>query len=175
MVLIGVIVCSKNTGIIRITIINIIAIIVLVYPFICPTAGIALVGFVDTTTLFCGSKDLLYATGRGNSTAFCTLSGILWWNKGNILHVLWIMCPLLLEKKSMLVWQRQIWYSKSRTSLKNWSGCNCHSVTMLTHVQWPEHIGKLRCETKLVKKESTVLAMVHGPLGWAKQNRYMYP
>ena len=34
-----------------------------------------LVGFIDNTKLFCGSRDLIYAFGLGNETTFCIISG----------------------------------------------------------------------------------------------------
>ena len=39
-------------------------------------AGILIIGFIDNTGLFCGSKDLIYALGMGNSTAYCIISGM---------------------------------------------------------------------------------------------------
>lgn len=34
-----------------------------------------MIGFIDNTTLFCGSRDLLQSISRGNETPFCTISG----------------------------------------------------------------------------------------------------
>ena len=34
-----------------------------------------IVGFFDTTALFCGSRDMIHVKGQGNETAFCTLTG----------------------------------------------------------------------------------------------------
>lgn len=40
-------------------------------------AGVVIIGFFDNVALYCGSRDFINTTEKGNETPFCTFSGNL--------------------------------------------------------------------------------------------------